>query len=112
MGRRHEEEERVVADQTPRVGDVLPGVLATLGLDEKFEEGRLLKGWPGVVGDVVAKRSRPRILRDGILHIEVDGSVWMQELWFHQREIIERVRAAYPKLTVTGIRLEIKRERA
>jgi len=99
-----------VGDTSPRVGEILPGVLAALGIDEKIEEGRLLAGWPEVVGEVIAKRSRPRVLRDGILHIEVEGSVWMQELWFHQKEIVERVRAAYPKVAITGIRLEIKRE--
>lgn len=101
-----------MGDRSLRVGAILPQVLATLGLDGKFEEGRLQQGWPEVVGEVIAKRSRPRVLKDGILHIEVEGSVWMQELWFHQKEIVERVREAFPKLPVTGIRLEIKRERA
>ena len=101
-----------MGDRSLRVGAILPQVLATLGLDEKFEEGRLRQGWPAVVGEVVAKRSRPRALREGILHIEVEGSVWMQELWFHQKEILERVRETFPKLPVTGIRFEIKRERA
>ncbi len=101
-----------MGDRSSRVGAILPQVLASLGLDEKFEEGRLQQGWPEVVGEVIAKRSRPRVLRDGILHVEVEGSVWMQELWFHQKEIVELVRGAFPKLTVTGIRLEIKKERA
>ncbi len=101
-----------MGDQSLKVGAILPQVLASLGLDEKFEEGRLQAGWPDVVGETIAKRSRPRALREGILHIEVEGSVWMQEMWFHQKEIVERVREAFPKLPVTGIRLEIKRERA
>jgi predicted nucleic acid-binding Zn ribbon protein len=101
-----------VGDQSLKVGAILPQVLVSLGLDEKFEEERLRQEWTELVGDVVAKRSRPRVLKEGILHIEVEGSVWMQELWFHQKEIVDRVREAFPKLPVTGIRLEIKRERA
>ncbi len=100
-----------MANPSSKVGAILPQVLADLGLDEKLEEGRLRQGWPELVGDVIAKRSSPRVVRGGILHIEVEGSVWMQELWFHQKEIVERVREEYPKLAVTGIRLEIKRER-
>ena len=100
-----------MGDQSLRVGAILPQVLATLGLDEKFEEGRLQQGWPGVVGEAIAKRSRPRVLREGILHVEVEGSVWMQELWYHQKQIVDLVREAFPKLPVTGIRLEIKKER-
>jgi len=81
-----------------------------MGLDDKFEEARLIQGWAEVVGPVIANKSRPRVLRDGILFIEVENSVWMQELWFHQRQIIERLKKEFPKVEVKGIRLEIEKE--
>jgi predicted nucleic acid-binding Zn ribbon protein len=93
-----------------RVGEILPRVLELMGLDDKFEEARLIQGWAEVVGPVIANRSRPRMLRDGILFIEVESSVWMQELWFHQRQIIERIKKEFPKVEVKGIRLEIEKE--
>ena len=93
-----------------RVGDILPRVLELLGLDNRFEEVKLMQGWAEVVGPVVAKKSRPRMLKNGILFIEVENSVWMQELWFHQKQIIERIKEEYPKVTVKGVRLEIERE--
>ena len=93
-----------------RVGEILPRVLELMGLDDKFEEARLIQGWAEVVGPVIAQRSRPRVLRDGILFIEVESSVWMQELWFHQRQIIERLKKEFPKVEVKGIRLEIEKE--
>jgi predicted nucleic acid-binding Zn ribbon protein len=93
-----------------RVGEILPGVIATLGLEEKFEEGRLLKRWVEVVGEAIAKRSRPRGFKDGILFIEVENSVWMQELWFQQEKIVKRIRERFPKVKITGIRLELTRE--
>ena len=94
-----------------RVGDILPRVLELMGLEDKFEEARLLRGWAEVVGAVIAKKSRARALRDGILYIEVENSVWMQELWFHQKQIIERIKKDFPKIEITGIRLEIEREK-
>lgn len=93
-----------------RVGEILPRVLELMGLDDKFEEARLIQGWAEVVGPVIANKSRPRVLRDGILFIEVENSVWMQELWFHQRQIIERLKKEFPKVEVKGIRLEIEKE--
>jgi len=98
-------------DTSRRVGDILPGVLATLGLEEKFEEGRLQREWVAVVGKAIASRSRPRVLRDGVLVVTVENSVWMQELWFRQREILERIGAAFPRLAVTALRFEQERER-
>ncbi len=93
-----------------RVGDILPRVLQLMGLDDRFEEVKLLKGWERVVGAVIAQKSRPRMLKDGILFIEVENSGWMQELWFRQKQIIDRIKEEYPKVTVKGIRLEIERE--
>jgi len=93
-----------------RVGEILPRVLELMGLDNRFEEVKLMQGWAEVVGPVVAKKSRPRMLKNGILFIEVENSVWMQELWFHQKQIIERIRKQYPKVEIKGIRLEIERE--
>ncbi len=96
---------------TAKIGDVLPRVLSLLGLDDKFEETKLLKGWAAVVGPVIASRSRPREIKDGILYICVENSVWMQELWFHRDEIIGRIGEEYPRIRVKGIRLEIEREK-
>ena len=101
-------------DEKPsaKVGEILPRVLEIMGLEGKFEETKLLQGWADVVGGVIAGKSRPRTLRDGILYIEVENSVWMQELWFRQRQIIERIKKEYPKIEVKGIRLGIERENA
>jgi predicted nucleic acid-binding Zn ribbon protein len=101
---------RVGTKPSARVGDILPRVLEIMGLDDKFEEARLLRGWAEVVGPVIATKSRPRMLRDGILFIEVENSVWMQELWFHQQQILDRIRKEYPKVEVKGIRLEVERK--
>jgi predicted nucleic acid-binding Zn ribbon protein len=60
---------------------------------------------------VIAQRSRPRMLKDGILFIEVENSVWMQELWFHQKQIVDRIKEEYPKVRIKGIRLEVEREK-
>ena len=94
-----------------RVGEILPRVLELMGLEDKFEEARLLKGWAEVVGAAIAKKSRARSLRDGILYIEVENSVWMQELWFRQKQIIERIKKDFPNIDIRGIRLEIEREK-
>jgi predicted nucleic acid-binding Zn ribbon protein len=97
-------------ESSAKVGDILPRVLEIMGLEDKFEEAKLVKGWEAVVGAVVASKSRPRTMREGILYIEVENSVWMQELWYRQKQIIERIAKEFPKVRVTGIRLEIERE--
>mgnify|MGYP001036827968 FL=1 len=98
-------------DQTSaRIGDILPRVLSLMGLDDKLEEAKFMKRWEAVVGAVVAARCRPREIREGILYVGVESSVWMQELWFHRDEIVGRIKQEYPGIAVKGIRLEIERE--
>lgn len=93
------------------VGDILPGVFKRLGLEEKVEEGKLLGVWPEIVGETVSKRSRLRGITRGILVVQVENNVWMQEIRFHQTEILKKIKERFPKLTIKGIRLELERER-
>jgi len=97
--------------QAVSIGDILPGVFKRLGLEEKIEEGKLIGAWPAIVGETVSKRSRPRGIKRGILVVEAENNVWMQEIRFHQSEILDRIRERFPKLRVKGIRLELERER-
>jgi predicted nucleic acid-binding Zn ribbon protein len=102
---------RAVDERSPaKLGDILPRVMSLMGLDGKIEEAKLVRGWAEVVGPVVAARSRARDIRDGILYVGVGSGVWMQELWYHREEILGRIRTAYPRVAVKGIRLEIERE--
>ncbi len=94
-----------------RVGDVLPGVLDSLGITGRMEEARLLEEWTEIVGDAVSKRSRPEGLHQGVLVVEVENNVWMQEIQFHRQEIAERVRERFPGLKLKGIRLRLERKR-
>jgi predicted nucleic acid-binding Zn ribbon protein len=99
------------AGPSKKVGDILPRVMKDLGLEEKVEERRLRRDWAEIVGGAVARRSRPRCVRGKTLFIGVADNVWMQEIRFHQQEIVEKVRKEFPKLDVKSIRLELERER-
>ena len=94
-----------------RIGNLLAGVFRGLGLDDKVEEKRLAEEWAEIVGAAVAQRCRPRGITRGTLIIDVDNNVWMQEIRFHQTEILEKIAQRFPKLAVKGIRLKLTRER-
>jgi predicted nucleic acid-binding Zn ribbon protein len=103
---------RTVKRETARrVGDLLEGVLKGLGLEGKLEEGRLREQWPRIVGEAIAKRSRPRTVRGTTLIIDVENNVWMNEIQFHRSEIIRKIREEIPKLKIEDIRLKLERER-
>lgn len=66
----------------------LPQVLASLNLGERLREGRLMTLWPEVVGPTVAAQTRPLKCRDGILHVAVSSSAWLQQLALMRNEIV------------------------
>lgn len=94
-----------------KVGDILPGVMKGLGLDAKLRETQLAGEWHEIVGTTMARRSNPGAVRKGVLLVEVENNVWMQEVRFHQREIISRIQERFPELGVEGLRIVLKRER-
>ena len=54
------------------VGEVLPAVLRSLGLEKKFRELRLLEVWPDVVGPEISARTRPTRIEHKVLFVHVE----------------------------------------
>jgi predicted nucleic acid-binding Zn ribbon protein len=97
--------------RSKKVGDILPGVMKGLGLDAKLREAELVQQWTALVGKAMAARSKPIGIKDHVLLVEIGNNAWMQEIRFHQREIIARIREDFPELGVEGLRLMLERER-
>ncbi len=93
-----------------RISEILPGVISSMGLEDRMEELRLIKEWQSVVGKVVAERSHPREIRNEELIVAVDSNVWMQELWFRRQEILKRIGELFPRVAVKSIRFELDRD--
>ena len=87
-----------------RVGDILPTVLKSIGLDQRLREQEILAIWPEVVGEEVAARTRPFKIERGVLHVRVDHSTWMQELHFMENEILRKLREKAPDIKLVRIR--------
>ena len=91
-----------------RIGDILPAVLKSVGLDRKLKEREVLAAWPGVVGPEIAARTEAVHIDEGVLHVKVDHGAWMQELHFMERELIGRLREVAPGIRLQRIRLEAR----
>ena len=92
-----------------RVGDVLPTVLKSIGLDQKLKEQEVLEIWARVVGEEVAARTRPVKIEKGVLFVHVDQSAWMQELHFMEKEIIKKIKEQAPDVDLKRIRFGMER---
>ena len=73
------------------IGDVLAAVIRDLGCGKKLKEQRAVVEWADIVGRQVAEHTRAVRVDGGRLFIEVDSSVWAQELSLMRRKIRREV---------------------
>lgn len=99
----------MAARRFSRIGDVLPSVLRSLGLEQRFRELQVVEAWPAVAGDEIAERTRADRLDDGVLYVYVDHGAWMQELRFIEKDLLGRLRERVPGVVLDRIRFSVKR---
>src|SRR5262245_7521720 len=87
------------------LSEVLSRLFAARGWGRRQERLHLEEAWAEAVGPERAASTRVGGLRRGILEVEVNNAILLQELaQFHKRKIIERLRQRLPRTNVTDVR--------
>ncbi len=88
-----------------RIGDILPAVLKSAGLEQKLRDQEILTIWPAVVGEEIAARTKAVRIANGVLYVQVVHSVWLQELYFMEKDILRKLKEQAPRIDCRRIRL-------
>jgi len=88
-----------------RVGSLLKQILAQPGFGEQITRHQAWLVWDKLVGKQIASRARPLRLRKGVLEVQVDHPVWMQQLQLMKPQILEKIAAQIPNAGITDIYL-------
>ena len=91
--------------QAERVGSLLKQLLGQPGIGEQITRHQAWLVWDQLVGETIAARARPLRLRKGVLEIQVDHPVWMQQLQMMKSQILEKIEAKIPNAGITDIYL-------
>lgn len=91
--------------QAARVGSVLKQVLGNNNLDDQLSRYQAWVIWDKLVGEQIAHRARPLRFRQGILEVQVDHPVWMQQLQMLKPKILEKLQQQLPNADITDIYL-------
>jgi predicted nucleic acid-binding Zn ribbon protein len=86
---------------------VLQQVLRQYGLEHKFLEHRMTEAWEEVVGKTIAAHTLPETVRFKKLILRVDSSVWMQQLTFYKKEMIQKINESFPTLKIEEIHFRV-----
>ncbi len=67
-------------DRIVRAGQLIPGIMKSLGLEEQHWLTELADKWPALAGDTLASHTRPGRVAGDRLTVFVDNSAWLNEL--------------------------------
>ena len=91
-----------------RPGDILPGLMKELRLDARQAEAELVKVWNDLIDPVVTAHAQPANLHKGTLFVNVDSSVWLNEIVrYRRREILDRLHHSFGKSVIQKISFRI-----
>ena len=83
--------------------------MAKLGLRDRFRENVLQESWRDLMGEFVARHTRPMGVHRNVLTVEVDHSAWLHEMTlFHKKIMLENVRRRFTDLQIRDIRFRLQ----
>lgn len=91
-----------------RISDFLEEILAGQGLSSVTTTVRLRASWRAIVGPLLAAKTAPARLKNGVLTVLVLNHAWAQELQLRKPVLIEQANAALGKDSVKEIRLSVE----
>ncbi len=86
------------------VKGVLEDLLSTLGMSSVACLVRLNADWPGIVGPLLAGKTSPARLRNGVLTVIVRNHAWAQELQLGKTSLLSRINRTRGGETIQDIR--------
>jgi hypothetical protein len=98
-----------MAGEIPRLKTALDRTLRDLGLDKRLKTEQLSVWWTQIVGPAVGNIAAPVQFRGGTLFVDVSDHLWMQELKFQERQLIERLNQALGEPLVRRLFFQLAR---
>jgi predicted nucleic acid-binding Zn ribbon protein len=90
--------------------EILSRLFTARGWGRRQGRLRLEQAWEETAGEERSRHTRVGSLRRGVLEVEVDNTVLLQELaHFYKRELLQGLRARLPETTLTDLRFRVGR---
>lgn len=78
--------------EVEKAASVLSPLIKRLGLTAGVRLVRIRGDWDSLFGPTLSIHMSPSRLAEGELLVNVDQPIWMQQLTFHKRQIVEKLR--------------------
>lgn len=89
------------------ISPILKGIIKDFGLEKGIAGALLQIRWKELVGPQIASHTYPAEIRFDTLSLRVDSAVWMHQLSFLKREIIEKCNRLLGNESIRKLQLRI-----
>ena len=87
-----------------QIGGTIQELLTNFDTAGHFEVVRMMRCWPEVVGEIIARRTEVTSVKFHTAVIKVSGAMWIQELNLMKPQILSRLRISMGNDSVRDIR--------
>ena len=87
---------------------VLESVLKERKFTSNIDAYKVFSFWDEIAGPVVANHSRPVRLNGDILYVEVDDPIWLSQLRYMKRDILQKIDKRTKPGTFKDLKLFLK----
>ena len=91
------------------VGDVLPRVLARLGLAEDLERWRAVLDWDAIVGPSLARYAKAVRVEGDVLVVEAVSSTALFHVKHFENDLLAQVRSHLGAGAIRSLRFDVRR---
>lgn len=90
------------------MADVVPRLMKQFGLEDRYWEQALLTEWVSIVGEQVARRTRPGRVQNQTLYVFVTSSAWLSELSrYGQKQMLENLQKKFGAEKIKSLRIQM-----
>ena len=89
--------------QPERAGNILDRLTDRMGIAARLEKEKAVVLWSEAVGRGVARKAKATSVRDNILFVTVQNSMWLQELALLKEGIITKINSLVGKEVIKDI---------
>lgn len=97
-------------DDPKAIAEIIETLRESSELGKQFHLAKIWKHWPEIVGLKLMHRGRPLGVRDKILIVEVESSVWIHRYSYHEHAILNRINGLLKEKLLDDIFLVLSEE--
>lgn len=86
-----------------RLGEIINEFLAVQHLDVKLNETRLIKAWPELLGDSIARYTEKLYISHGTLYVHLSSAVLRNELFACRDMLVKRLNSYVGSQVINNI---------